>query len=102
MSATFNRSEILKAAHFYASWHKASGMKGAYREIFARELAAQWKKAKAARARFEQNTGLRFRSCPADAPARRTYSTPSAAAPLLWSRRNERRGGPPPIQTSGV
>jgi hypothetical protein len=59
-------------------------MKGTYREILARELAAQWKKAKGARARFEQNTGLPLRSCPADAPARRTYFVRfSGSSPLM-------------------
>lgn len=67
MSFTYNRAEILKAAHFMTRWRRASGVKGTYREIFARELAAQWKKAKAAQDRFEQNTGLPIRSCHADA-----------------------------------
>ena len=67
MSFAYNRAEILKAAHFMTRWRLASA-KGSYRETFARELAAQWKKAKAARARFEQNTGLPIRSCLADAP----------------------------------
>lgn len=65
MSTTFNRSEILKAAHFMTRWRLASA-KGSYREVFARELAAQWKKAKAARARHEQNIGLPIRTCRAD------------------------------------
>lgn len=68
MSFAYNRAEILKAAHFMTRWRLASA-KGSYRETFARELAAQWKKAKAARARFEQNTGLPIRSCLAEAPA---------------------------------
>jgi hypothetical protein len=69
MSVPYNRAEILKAAHFMRRWRLATA-RGAYREIFARELAAEWKKAKAARARLEQNTGLPVRTCPADVTPR--------------------------------
>lgn len=87
MSYTFNRSEILKAAHFMASWRKCSGAKATYAQLFAEALRHEWKKAKAARARFEQNTGLPIRTCPADVPAvRRTYFTRlSSVSPLQFA-----------------
>jgi hypothetical protein len=69
MSFAYNRAEILKAAHFMTRWRLAPA-KRSYREVFARELAAERKKAKAARARLEQNTGLPVRTCPADVTPR--------------------------------
>ncbi len=71
----------MKAAHFTARW-RVQSVGGSYREWFAKALSTEWKKAKAARARFEQNTGLPVRSCPADRatprlPLRRLYTTHS-------------------------
>jgi hypothetical protein len=70
MSTTFDRKAIMQAAHFTAKWRVAT-VGGSYREWFANALAAEWKKAKADRARFEQNIGLPVRSCRVDAPAPR-------------------------------
>lgn len=77
---TFNRSAILKAAHFTAKWRVAS-VGGSYRKWLGEALAHEWKKASDAKTRRERaalndrlnielNTGLPIRSCPADAPAR--------------------------------
>ena len=68
MSFTYSRTAIMKAAHFMARWRVAT-VGGSYREWFAKALVAEWEKAKAARLRLEQNTGLPIRSCFADAPA---------------------------------
>lgn len=81
MSATFDRSAIMKAAHFWARWRLQS-VGGSYREWFAKALASEWKKAKAARLREESNIGLPVRSCLADRhaprlPLRRLYTTHS-------------------------
>lgn len=81
MSATFNRSAIMKAAHFTARW-RVQSVGGSYREWFAKALASEWKKAKAVRLREESNVGLPVRSCFADRPAprfplRRLYTTHS-------------------------
>ena len=81
MSAAYDRSAIMQAAHFTARW-RVHSVGGSYRKWFAKALAAEWKKAKAARARFEQNTGLPLRTCLADRPAprfptRRLYTTHS-------------------------
>ena len=81
MTATYDRSAIMKAAHFMARW-RVQSVGGSYQEWFAKALSAEWKKAKAAHARFEQNIGLPLRSCPADRPAprfpmRRLYTTHS-------------------------
>ena len=68
MSATFNRSRIMQAAHATAKRQIAS-VGGSYREWFAKALRTEWKRAKEAKARREQNIGLPLRSCPADEPA---------------------------------
>lgn len=70
MSTAFNRKAIMSAAHATAKWRMAS-VGGCYRAWFAKALAYEWKKAKAARLRDESNIGLPVRSCPADAPVRR-------------------------------
>ncbi len=61
----FNRSRIMQAARATAKWRIAS-VGGSYREWFAKALRIEWKRAKEARARREQNIGLPLRSCPAD------------------------------------
>ena len=81
MSAAYDRSAIMKAAHFMARWRVAS-VGGSYREWFARALSSEWKKAKAARCAMEHNIGLPLRSCAADRlaprfPLRRLYTTHS-------------------------
>ncbi|MGD9657091.1 MAG: hypothetical protein AB7U61_05525 [Methylocystis sp.] len=81
MSAAYDRSAIMKAAHFTARL-RAQSVGGCYREWFAKALASEWKKAKAARLRDESNIGLPVRSCLADRPAlrfplRRLYTTHS-------------------------
>lgn len=81
MSSAYDRSAIMKAAHFTARW-RVQSVGGSYREWFAKALSAEWKKAKAARARFEQNIGLPLRSCFADRlaprfPLRPFYTTHS-------------------------
>ena len=45
MSATFNRSRIMQAAHATAKWRVAS-VGGSYREWFAKALRTEWKRAK--------------------------------------------------------
>lgn len=74
MSATYNRSAIMQAAHWTAKWRVAS-VGGSYREHFKRALSYEWKRAKEAKLRHEQNIGLPIRSCLADAPSRRNYFT---------------------------
>jgi hypothetical protein len=81
MSSAFDRAAIMKAAHFTARW-RVQSVGGSYREWFAKALASEWKKAKAARVRDESNIGLPVRSCFADLPAprlplRRLYTTHS-------------------------
>jgi hypothetical protein len=79
MSATFNRSRIMQAAHFTARYRVAT-FGGSYREWFAKALSWEWKKAKAAIARDESNVGLPVRTCFADAPTfntRRLYTRAS-------------------------
>lgn len=81
MSAAYDRSAIVQAAHFTARW-RVQSVGGSYREWFAKALASEWKKAKAARMREESNIGLPVRSCFADRPAprlplRRLYTTHS-------------------------
>ncbi|MFO1125733.1 MAG: hypothetical protein U1E25_10880 [Methylocystis sp.] len=81
MSSSFDRSAIMKTAHFTARW-RVHSVGGAYREWFARALSSEWKKAKAARMREESNIGLPVRSCFADRqaprmPLRRLYTTHS-------------------------
>jgi hypothetical protein len=81
MPRTFDRAAIMRAAHFTARWRLQS-VGGSYREWFAKALASEWKKAKAARVREESNIGLPVRSCFADRPAshlplRRLYTTHS-------------------------
>ncbi len=81
MSGMFDRSAIMGAAHFTARWRVLS-VGGSYREWFAKALASEWKKAKAARLREESNFGLPVRSCFADRHAphlslRRLYTTHS-------------------------
>ena len=94
MSATFNRSKIMKAAHFMARWRDGTGKP--YRERFAEALRYEWQQAKdrASRRRWSAATlvdcalGLPLRSCPADAkpragvfagvrPARRLFTSQS-------------------------
>jgi hypothetical protein len=70
MSAAYDRSAIMKAAHFSARW-RVQSVGGSYREWFAKALAWEWRKAKAARQREESNVGLPVRSCFADRPAPR-------------------------------
>ena len=70
MSAAYDRSAIMKSAHFTACW-RVQSVGGSYREWFAKALASEWKKAKAARHREESNIGLPVRSCFADRPAPR-------------------------------
>ncbi|WP_292530445.1 hypothetical protein [Methylocystis sp.] len=70
MPSTFDRSAIMRAAHFTARW-RVQSVGGSYREWFAKALASEWKKAKAARLREESNVGLPVRSCFADRPAPR-------------------------------
>ncbi|MGJ0454180.1 MAG: hypothetical protein ACR65T_13275 [Methylocystis sp.] len=70
MSANFDRSAIMKAAHFMARW-RVQSVGGSYREWFAKALSAEWKKAKAARVRDESNVGFPVGSCIADRPAPR-------------------------------
>jgi hypothetical protein len=72
----FNRSAIMKAAHFTAKWRVAS-VGGSYRKWFAQALAHEWKKAKANRLRRESNLGLPIRSCLADRPAHRLFTRES-------------------------
>lgn len=81
MSSAYDRSTIMRAAHFMARW-RVQSVGGSYREWFARALSAEWKKAKAARLREESNVGLPVRSCAADHlaarfPMRRLYTTHS-------------------------
>ena len=66
MSATFNLSRIMQAAHATAKWRVAS-VGGIYREWFTKALRTEWKRAKEAKARREQNVGLPIGSCIADA-----------------------------------
>lgn len=70
MSAAYDRSAIMTAAHFMARWRVLS-VGGSYREWFAKALASEWKKAKASRLREESNIGLPVRSCFADRPPQR-------------------------------
>lgn len=65
MSAAYDRSAIMKAAHFTARWRVLS-VGGSYRAWFAKALSSEWKKAKAVRLREESNVGLPVRSCFAD------------------------------------
>ncbi len=79
MSAAYDRAAIMKAAHFTARW-RVQSVGGSYWEWFAKALASEWKKAKAARLREESNFGLPVRSCFADRHAphlslRRLYTT---------------------------
>jgi hypothetical protein len=81
MSAAYDRAAIMKAAHFTARW-RVQSVGGSYREWFAKALASEWKKAKAARVREESNIGLPVRSCFADRatprmPLYRLYTTHS-------------------------
>jgi hypothetical protein len=80
MSAAHDRSAIMKAAHFTARW-RVQSVGGSYREWFAKALASEWKKSKAARVREESTIGLPVRSCFADRaprlPLRRLYTTHS-------------------------
>jgi hypothetical protein len=97
MSATFDRAAILKAAHFMARYRVAT-VGGAYREWFAKSLAYEWKKAKAARLREESNIGLPIRSCLADAPAARLppwweQAKRNAQFRQLYTRESGRRAG---------
>lgn len=62
---SYDRSAIMKAAHFWARW-RVQSVGGSYREWFAKALASEWKKAKAALLREESNVGLPVRSCVAD------------------------------------
>ncbi|TLG77792.1 hypothetical protein [Methylocystis sp. B8] len=78
---SFDRSAIMKAAHFTARW-RVQSVGGSYRQWFAKALAAEWKKAKAARLRNESNIGLPVRTCFADGqqqrlPLCRLYTTHS-------------------------
>ena len=79
MSAAYDRFAIMRAAHFTTRW-RIQSVGGSYREWFAKALASEWKKAKAARLRDESNIGLPVRSCLADRSAshlslRRLYTT---------------------------
>jgi len=73
MSATFDRSRIMKEAHFLARW-RVNTVGGSYRQWFAKALASEWRKAKERAARREWNAssrlesylGLPLRSCRAD------------------------------------
>ncbi len=81
MSATFDRSAIMKAAHFTARW-RVQSVGGSYREWFAKALSSEWKKVKAALLREESNVGLPVRSCLVDRssprfPLCRLYTTHS-------------------------
>ena len=77
MSAAYDRSAIMKAAHFTARW-RVQSVGGSYREWLAKALASEWKKAKGARLRAESNVGLPVRSCFADRmPLCRLYTTHS-------------------------
>ena len=58
MSATYNRSRIMQAAHATAKRRIAS-VGGSYREWFGKALRVEWKRAKEAKERREQNVGLR-------------------------------------------
>ena len=71
----------MKAAHFTARW-RVQSVGGSYREWFAKALASEWKKARAARLREESNVGLPVRTCFADRdapcmPLCRIYTTHS-------------------------
>ncbi|ARN80668.1 hypothetical protein [Methylocystis bryophila] len=77
MPAKFDRSRIMKEAHFLARWRVLT-VGGSYRAWFAKTLAAEWRKARERAARrewnkttpLESNLGLPLRSCPADAAPR--------------------------------
>jgi hypothetical protein len=69
MTITFDRKAIMQAAHFMARWRVAC-VGGSYREWFAKALKTEWKRAREAKARHEQNVGLPLRTCFADKPRR--------------------------------
>jgi hypothetical protein len=81
MSAKFNRSRMMQAAHATAKWRVAR-VGGSYREWVAKALRTEWKRAKEARARGEQNIGLPLRSCLADAGASPAREPAAVAEPV--------------------
>lgn len=100
MSAKFDRSRIMKEAHFLARWRVLT-VGGSYRKWFAKTLAAEWNKAKARAARREWNKatvlecslGLPIRSCPADAKPRSGVFAGVAPAARLYTRESGRIAG---------
>ena len=100
MSATFDRSRIMKEAHFLARW-RVNTVGGSYRRRFAKELTAEWRKAKEraerrawnAASRLEANIGLPLRSCPADAPPRSGAFAGVTPAARLFTRTSGRIAG---------
>jgi len=55
ISAKFDRSRIMKEAHFMARW-RVNTVGGSYRAWFAKTLAAEWRKAKERAERREWNS----------------------------------------------
>ena len=73
----------MQAAHATAKWRIAS-VGGSYHEWFAKALRTEWKRAKEAKARREQNVGLPIGSCVADAPVRAPLSIPEPVRLPAW------------------
>ena len=100
MPAKFDRSRIMKEAHFMARW-RVNTVGGSYRAWFAKTLAAEWRKAKERAARrewnkataLESNLGLPLRSCPADAAPRSGAFAGVAPAARLFTRTSGRVAG---------
>ncbi len=85
MSAAYDRSAIMKAAHFTARW-RVQSVGGSYREWLAKALASKWKKAKGALLRAESNVGLPVRS-----PRRPSRAAHASMPPLHHAFRPHRR-----------
>ena len=62
-STSFDRKEIMIAAHFTAKWRVLT-VGGAYRDWFAKALSHEWRKARNAKTWRERNTGAANLSFP--------------------------------------
>jgi hypothetical protein len=100
MSAKFDRSRIMKEAHWLARW-RVNTVGGSYRAWFAKALASEWRKAKAhaerrahnAASRLDANLGLPVRSCPLDAAPRSGVFARVAPAARLFTSHSGRVAG---------
>jgi len=98
--AKFDRSRIMKEAHFMARW-RVNTVGGSYRVWFAKALASEWRKAKEraerrtwnAASRLESNLGLPLRSCAVDAAPRFGAFAGVAPASRLFTRHSGRIAG---------